>query len=248
MNSRPKVVFLHGVGTDASSWALQLRHFSNTCECIAWDLPGYGGTASWDYETLADLPDYLAQSVGGFDLEPVHWVGHSLGGMLAQEIAFQHPEWVRSLTLVATSPAFGRPDGEWQREFLKQRLAPLQAGKTLADLAEDAISRMSAASANPEGRACALQSMRQVPNAAYEQALRALVAFDRRAHLSEIAAPTLLVAGEQDTNAPAGVMQRMASRIPGARFVTYEETGHLVPLERPERFNQELELFWGGLS
>ncbi len=242
-NGAPQLIFLHGVGTDASSWQLQLDAFSPHYSCLAWNLPGYGGTPPVSYFTLKDLPAVLAADHPELNLEPAHWVGHSLGGMLALEVAAQRPEWVRSLTLVATSPAFGKPDGDWQKQFLEQRLAPLRAGKTLRELAPEALARMLGPHPDPAGRAQALRSMQQVPQTPYVQALHALTYFDQRALLGQLTVPTLLISGGHDQNAPARVMQRMADAIPHARYTCFEEAGHLIPLEAPQRFNDELHQF-----
>ena len=244
---RSKLIFLHGIGTDASSWQLQLEHFATAYSCHAWNLPGYGGTPQRPYTHLSELPELLATAHPDLEQEPAHWVGHSLGGMLALELVAQRPEWVRSLTLVATSPAFGKAEGTWQQRFLEERLAPLRAGQTLKDLAPQALARMLGPQPDPIGKALALRSMGQVPEEPYTQALLALTRFDQRALLSQITVPTLLLAGAHDTNAPAPVMQRMAGKIPHARFVCLEDVGHLIPLEAPQRFNQELQHFLEAL-
>jgi pimeloyl-ACP methyl ester carboxylesterase len=73
--------------------------------------------------------------------------------------------------------------------------------------------------------------------------MRCLVTFDRRDALAAIAVPTLLVAGERDTNAPAAMMERMAAKIPGARFAVISGAGHLANLERPQTFIAVLSEF-----
>ena len=85
--------------------------------------------------------------------------------------------------------------------------------------------------------------MSRVPAATYRSAIECLVTFDARAYLAEIAVPTLVVAGGADRNAPAPMMERMAAKIPGARYVEIEGAGHLANLERPDRFNEILMSF-----
>ena len=65
-----------------------------------------------------------------------------------------------------------------------------------------------------------------------------IVGFDRREALGRIAVPTLVLAGARDTNAPAPMMEKMASKIPGARYVCLAGAGHLANLEQPAAFNE----------
>ena len=164
-------------------------------------------------------------------------VGHSMGGMVAQEVVARRPELVSKLVLCGTSPAFGKPDGDWQREFIAQRTAPLDAGGSMAELAEVLVPQMVGPGSLPEGVRLATHCMSLVPPATYRRALEALVTFDRRANLPNIAAPTLVVAGEHDRNAPAAVMKKMADAIPRNTFIEMRGIGHLQNLEAPDEFD-----------
>ena len=231
------LLFLHGVGGDSASWAPQIAAFSPRFRAIAWDMPGYGGSPAPDRMTFPALADALGGLLDRLALERVHLVGHSMGGMVAQEFAAARPERVASLVLSATSPAFGRPDGDFQTRFVEARLAPLDDGKTMADLADETVATMLGPDADAEGAAIARRSMAAVPEATYRAAIACLVAFDRRDALAGYRMPVLVLAGETDTNAPAPMMEKMAGRIPGAEYVCIEGTGHLGNLENPAAFN-----------
>src|SRR4029077_19007511 len=137
------------------------------------------------------LADAVAALLDSSGIARVHLVGHSLGGMIAQEFAVRHPGSLASLTLSGTTAAFGRPDGDFQRNFIRQRLAPLEAGQAMADLA----ARLVGPAPDREGMAIALSSMSGVPPETYRAALECVVDFDRRDALPLIAVPTLLIAG-----------------------------------------------------
>ncbi len=164
-------------------------------------------------------------------------LGHSMGGMVAQEVVARRPDLVNRLILCGTSPSFGKPDGDWQRDFIASRTAPLDAGQTMAELAATLVPRMIGPGSLPEGVALATHCMAQVHPATYRRALQALVSFDRRANLADIHVPTLLVAGEHDHNAPPSVMQKMAEQIARGRYVEMRGIGHLQNLEAPEEFD-----------
>lgn len=239
----PAVVFLHGIGADAESWLPELETLADRCRAIAWDMPGYGGSPALPEMTFPALADALRDLLDKLDIGRAHLVGHSIGGMVALEFAATFPERVASLTLYATSPAFGRPDGNWQRDFLEARLAPLDAGKRMADLAPSIVESLVGGAPDPKGIARATAAMSRVPEAAYRAAMQCLVTFDRRDALPGVSVPTLVLAGEKDDNAPAAMMERMAAKILGANFQVIPGAGHLAHFEQPEAFRAALDAF-----
>ncbi len=95
----------------------------------------------------------------------------------------------------------------------------------------------------PAGRALAIDCMGAVPAATYRASVLCLVDFDERANLGQIGVPVLALAGEHDRNAPAAMMERMAAKIPGARYVCLPGVGHLPNLESPRRFDHAILAF-----
>jgi 3-oxoadipate enol-lactonase len=237
------VVFLHGVGGDATCWEPQLAHFGRRFQAIAWDMPGYGGSALPASMTFPALADGLARLLDALAIGAAHLVGHSMGGMVALEMMAAHTARCRSLTLVATSPVFGSADGSFQREFLARRLMPLDQGKTMAELAPTLVADMLGDAPDAAGVARATAAMARVDTATYRASLICLTSFDRRALLGTIATPTFVIAGERDKTAPPAGMERMAARIPGARYGCIAGAGHLLTFEQPDAFNRLLEDF-----
>ena len=129
------VIFLHGVGGDGHSWDFQLENFADKYRAIAWDMPGYGRSPIINPMTFKGLGDSLISLMDALNIESAHVVGHSMGGMVAQQAIADAPDRFKSMILSATSPAFGRPDGNFQKEFVVARLKPLNDGLTMADLA-----------------------------------------------------------------------------------------------------------------
>lgn len=238
------LVFMHGVGADAQSWSPQLDHFAaHGCRAIAWNLPGYGGTPLLPELTFPAISTALLALLDELGVERADLVGHSYGGMVAQDFVATHAQRLRTLTLSGTSPAFGRADGEWQQKFVKERLAPIEDGKSMADLAPGIIKSLAGRAPNPMGMAIAKQAIAQVPTQTFAAGIRLLVTFDRREALADIRTPTLVLAGEQDTNAPADMMQRMAGKIRKAEYVCLPGIGHLGNLENPGAYNAALDRF-----
>jgi pimeloyl-ACP methyl ester carboxylesterase len=170
-------------------------------------------------------------------------VGHSMGGMVAQELMARDPAGVDGLVLTCTSASFGKADGGWQAQFLAERLAPLDAGVGMAGMADKLVPGLVSPSASPEARAQARAVMGRVPEATYRAALQAIAGFDRREALAAIRVPTLLLAAEHDRTASPEVMQRMAARIAGSEFVCLPNAGHIANVEAPAAFNAAILTF-----
>ena len=244
----PALIFLHGVGSGASSWEFQLEEFSTRYLTVAWNAPGYGGSVPSEIFTFPSLLDVLLASLEELQIKSAHFVGHSFGGMLLQELVQKTPERVKSMVLYATSPAFGKTDANWQKDYLQNRLEPLQNGKTLVELAPDIIRSMTGVDPDPIGMELAMKSVEGVSTEAYIQALKCIMGFDRRDNLPKLNQPVLVLAAEKDPNAKPMMMERMASKIPEARFACIPKVGHLAHLENQESFHQVLNEFFMSIE
>jgi 3-oxoadipate enol-lactonase len=255
------LVLLHGIGGAARAFAPTLPGFKQRgLTAIGWDQPGYGGTASIEPYEFSALARELAHWLDAQRIDQATLVGHSMGGMIALEFYAAFPQRVRAMVLGLTSPAFGGAAGDFQKQFVQSRIAPLDAGRTMRDIAlglvpnmlgrgsRAGLRRLPTKDGKPgawiiddeskivPGARFALEIMSAVPPATYRLAINALAQFDRRALLPTIAVPTLCLAGEDDTTAAPSVVQKMAAKIPGARFEVMPGIGHLGPVESPESF------------
>jgi 3-oxoadipate enol-lactonase len=237
------LVFLHGIGGAARCWRGQIAAFSDRYHAMAWDMPGYGGSASLpdvSIATLADALEDFLQAIGG--RRPV-LVGHSIGGMIVQQWLAKHPRAAVAVVLAQTSPAFGKPEGDWQKQFIEARFGPLDRGETMASLAPALVKELVGDNPDARGMEIARECMASVPEASYRSVVLALLGFDQRKALGHISVPTLVLSGSKDKNAPAPMMAKMATYIQGATYVELDGAGHLVNLERPGDFNAALDRF-----
>src|SRR5262245_8416355 len=115
------VLFLHGVGGDATCWSAQLEHVGKRRRAIAWDMPGYGRSPLLAEMTFPALAEAVASLLDALGVPAAHIVGHSMGGMVALELAAGAPGRCLSLALIGTSAVFGSADGSFQRAFLAER-------------------------------------------------------------------------------------------------------------------------------
>lgn len=235
------LLFLHGVGGSSAAWDRQLPYFAaRGYRARAWNQPGYGGAALVEPYDLEQIAAALVREIGG---APAILVGHSMGGFIAQEAYARFPECVRALVLCFTSAAFGGAGSDFARQFIAARIDPLDAGKSMPEVAARVIPAMRGARSAPDGVALAQRLMGAVPAQTYREAVRLLTTFDRKDHLGRIHVPTLVLAGSDDRVAPAAVMERMARKIPGAEYVLLEGCGHLGPMDQPDPFNAALAGF-----
>lgn len=238
------VFLLHGVGGGRQAWAHNQPVFAAAgYRTVAWDMPGYGESSPLSGCTNAMLADALKQLIVHIGAKRHVLVGHSMGGMIAQEVAAAYPDLVHGLVLYSTSPAFGKADGDWQQQFLQSRFAPLDQGLGMEGLAEKIVPAMFAPDADPARLAEATALMRRVPAGSYRAALSAIVSFNRLAELASIRVPTLCLTGERDLNAPPAVVEKMASRIAGAHYECLPGAGHIANIEQPSLFNSAVLAF-----
>ena len=250
-DSERVAVLLHGVGGSRESWSDALSGTGSALAeaglcVVAVDLPGYGDSPTlerYDIESMASKVLDTLWSLPRHCAARIALVGHSMGGMVAQELVASAPGEVDALALIATSPAFGRPGGVWQSEYLAQRLGPLDAGHGMASIAPGLCKGMASANAVHDAVARAALLMMAVPEATYRSALHAIVGFDRRIALADLMMPVLCLAGADDRSAPPKVMEQMASRIAHAEYCCLEGVGHLAHMEAPQRVNPVLVSF-----
>src|SRR5258705_8647778 len=241
--SLPPLLFLHGIGGAARAWRGQLDFFKHRYRNIAWDMPGYGGSAPLPTVSVAALAEALQDFLQQVSATKPILVGHSIGGMIVQQVLATNQSMASAVVLAQTSPAFGKPDGDWQKAFIKARLGRLDRGETLASLAPSLVKELVGDDPDAGGMELARDCMASVPEATYRATMLALMGFDLRSALKDIAAPTLVLSGSRDKNAPAPMMAKMASYIPSATYVELEGVGHLANLERPGAFNAALDTF-----
>jgi 3-oxoadipate enol-lactonase len=243
----PALVFLHGIGGAARGWRNQLEFFSDRCRTIAWDMPGYGGSAPLPTVSIPALAGALGDFLAAAGATKPVIVGHSIGGMIVQQLLASRPSIASAVVLAQTSPAFGSAEGDWQKQFIEARLGPLDRGATMASLAPTLVKDLVGDDPDPHGVELARDCMAAVREESYRASMMSMLGFDQRRALKEISVPTLLLSGSKDKNAPAPMMAKMATYVPGSTYVELEGVGHLVNLERPGEFNSVISDFLSAM-
>ena len=115
----PVLLFLHGIGGNCHSFDWQLPAFADRWRATAWDMPGYGESAPLDEMNFEDLAHAVARLLDHLKAPTATLVGHSMGGMVAQEFMVHYPGRTSAVVLSGTSPSFGKPGGDFQEWVLR---------------------------------------------------------------------------------------------------------------------------------
>jgi pimeloyl-ACP methyl ester carboxylesterase len=235
----PRLVLLHGLGSSADDWALQLPEFAARYTVITVDLRGHGRSlprAGARALTVAQMADDVAALLAELGGPPAYVVGLSLGGCTAQLLAARHPGTVRALVLCNTFARL-RPAGLRGAAQLARR-AWLFVTAPMPVVAEYVAAGLFP---KPEHHALKTEAALRIgrnPKGPYLAAMRAVVAFDSRAVLAGIRCPTLVLAGDSDLTVPMAAGRALARAIPGASFAVIADSGHASPYDQTEAFNR----------
>lgn len=246
IGSGTPIVFLHGLGSSAADWALQVPAFAAHHQVLTLDLRGHGGSTFNGGLTIEQMAQDVAALLHERALGPAHVVGLSMGGCVALALGIYHAEKMRSLTLVNTFAKY--QTAGWaglKRGF--QRLWLLQTRPVEVMAAYVARGLFPHPEQKPLYEA-AIASLSRNPKPVYRAAIAAILKFDVTRQLSAIRLPTLVVLGERDQTVPRAAGERLAREIPNARRWLVPNSGHATPMDQAELFNETVLGFLGELD
>lgn len=244
------VVFVHGIGGNASNWHRQLEALTDGYHAVALDLRGYGN--SDDYAGALDFGDFsddLVRLLDHLGEARAHLCGLSLGGRVALDFHDRHPERVASLILVDTFPGYDASFTAAGRErFVRARRQPLLEGKEPADIAANVAASLVSPHAAPEVVQQLVESMSRLHKDSYLKTIEAMTMYLPVTDVSRIQVPVQIIVGADDRLTPPAVSRQMAEAIADARLLVLENTGHLSNLESPAAFDACLRRFLDEVS
>jgi 3-oxoadipate enol-lactonase len=185
---------------------------------------------------MPELAGDAAALVRALGVAPVHVVGLSLGGLIAFQLAVDHPTLVRSLSIVNSGPAVvPRTAGERFRLGLRVVLGPARLGRIIAK-------RLFPRPDQEPYRRELVASMASHDRRAYDLLMRAIVGWSVSDRLDAVRSPVLAVSGDRDYT-PVARKEKYVRRLHDARLVVIPESGHATPLDQPAPFNASLLQF-----
>ncbi len=238
------VVFLHAMVTSRLGWDPQMLALSDSYRCIAWDMPGFGGSVALPADAgiddvLTGLIGFVTQTLG---LKQAHFVGLSVGGMILQQLAARHPDLVQSITLLDCSPRFGFGGDSDSAPFLAWVRAELDASGQAA-FGQAMIRAIVGPGASELVIQSAIAAMARATPAGLDLAARLIAAHDAVDLLPLITCPALVMAGANDGETPPAYAREIARLIPNGNLSVIPQAGHIANLEAPEAVTARLRVF-----
>lgn len=239
----PPLVLVHGYFGGAGHWAAEIAHFRDRYDVIAVNLAGFGDSAHLTApESIAGHAALVWEALDGVGIGPIALLGHSMGGMVVQEMTAQAPARVEKLILYGTGPVGNLPGRFEPIETSRQRLKTDGLEATLRRIAATWLVK----GGDSIGYAPCIAEGLKATNQAALAALTAWEGWSGVDALPAIAAPTLVIRGEHDRSYPFAQAQALLDGIAKTRLEILSECGHAAHLENPALFHAALDNFLEG--
>lgn len=238
---RPSLLFIHGAGANSAAWWQQFEAFSQRRHCIAYDLAGFGASnPAAGTDLRAEMVTAAAEVMAAAGAHQAHLVCQSLGGWTGLRLALDRPELVASLVLSCTMAGIAHAPGlaAFQQAFAKMD----ERGPASLGLGEE----FEAAHPLKASLYRQLGAVNPQQDPALAQRLFAPDFLIPPSQLTQIAAPTLILAGSDDRIWPPESLEGLSAHFANARFTVIARSGHSPYFERPAQFNQALADFFGS--
>lgn len=226
--SKPVVLLSNPLGASLEVWDPVMAGLSSVFRVVRYDSPGHGGSSLRDDMDIGALTDVAIEVLDAADADRAHFVGLSLGGMIAISAAAAHPSRVMTASIVCSSAHFE------DKLLWSSRAAEARAGG-LDGLAGPSLDRWFTTEW-VESQADAAEAARRLflgtTPEGYARTAEAIGRMDLRDALSMVWCPALVVAGRSDPSTPPPMLRAIAE---GVRDATYREIdgAHWLPVERP---------------
>lgn len=240
------LVLIHGLGSSGRDWELQVPEFSKHFKVITYDVRGFGHSnkAPGPYNALK-FSDDLRGLLDGLKIKSAHFLGISMGGMIAFQFAVDNPERVKSLVVVNSWVDFNPRNFKerlklWRRTVLFRLFSMRKIGEVLSKqlfiYPNQGIFRQKMVE-------------RWVDNhkPTYMAVMRGIVGWSIADRVNEVTCPTLVVAADNDYTS-LDDKEDYTTQLPNAELVVIEDSRHAVSMEKYEEFNQVVMKFLGKIS
>ena len=228
----PPLVLLHCLGVDHRFWDFAAP-LADRFTLLRYDLPGHGETpVPKEPYRIADLSQQLADILRGRGVARARIAGISLGGLIAQHFAANHPESVEKLVLIDTTPRYtDELRAMWVERAATARTAGV--GAMVPGLLKIWFSDACLAE-DPPGVRYVRATLETASGEGYALACEALGAADLRAEARKIKAPTLVMCGENDIPSFLESARWLAANIAGAKLAWLPGARHASVIECPD--------------
>jgi pimeloyl-ACP methyl ester carboxylesterase len=219
----PAIVLTHGLAATGATWAAQVEELSSSFQVVTWDLRGHGRSPNPPEDCrLPDLANDLRLVLDAASIDRAVVLGHSAGGVVAMQFAFDHPNRCAGLVLVGTASECNAKSNEFYESLatiaIERGMPPVRRRLGLG------------AEPNPP----------EVDPQTFAKVARVMASLHHQpltSRLNEIRCPTLIIVGEKDFLGAGGSVI-MSRNIAGSELHIVPERGHGIFLEDPRGFNE----------
>jgi pimeloyl-ACP methyl ester carboxylesterase len=231
------VVLQHGFLGGSGYWTLQMEYLDPLFDIISPDLPGFAGSAHVPPpDGVEGFAGALLELLDELGVERFTLVGHSMGGMVAAQLALDHPERLERLVLYGTA-ATGRLSGRF--ETFEESIQRLEQDGIEATAERIAATWFLRGRQSPFYGMC-LDAGRGASLEAAIACMRAIPCWDVSARLGEITVPTLVIGADRDRSITPSQLLQLWAGIKDAELCVAPGSAHNVHLEKPDLFNRVL--------
>jgi pimeloyl-ACP methyl ester carboxylesterase len=241
------VLFLHAFPLNAGMWQSQLETTPPGWRMLAPDYRGFGQSSpsQANATTMNDLAGDAIDLLDRLEVSEAVVVGCSMGGYVAFEMLASAPNYLKGLMLVDTRATPDTPEGRTARQAMLEAVDREGSEAVAREMTPKLLGETSKRE-RPDLVAHVHHVISATNPAAIKMAIRAMMERkDMTPSLASIHAPTVVVAGGEDSLIPATAIQQMHGGINAAKLETIDRAGHLPNLEQPDRFNAVLHRFLG---
>lgn len=231
VKSELSMILIAGAGGRHLDWPKELRH-NRMVNTLSVDMPGHFKLQGDPCKTIEEMADVIFGLVEDQQLTKVIIVGHSMGGLIAQEIGIRQPQWLDSLILVGTAPVM-----PVHPIILDNIYTDLD--KTADFITKYAWSGKGYGLITGAVRKAVMENRPETLHADFT----ACSQYDARERLGEITATTLVIGGQRDKFTPMKQSEFMVEHIPEAKLHVMRAAGHYMAQEQPLQLTRAISSF-----
>lgn len=238
--SGPALVLVHGYLGGSAQWAVEIARFADHFDVIAPDLPGFGAAADRPpCRSIAELAAAVTGLLDDLGVERFTLLGHSMGGMIAQQAAAASPGRIERLVLYGTGPLGLMPDRFEPIDVSRERLKAEGVARTIRRIGATWFS----SDREPRGLDMLVRIGARASEAAALAGLDAMQGWDGRGALSSLSMPALVLWGDGDRSYRWPQVEALWKGLPNARLAVIPGVSHAAHLEKPALFHALLTDF-----
>lgn len=244
------LILINGLAFPMDLWFAQIQELSKDFRVIALDNRGIGRSDKPDEEySIALMASDAAGLLKALGIEKTNVAGLSMGGFIAQEMALSYPDMVDRLILVGTGMG-GSRSAKLSKPFWEKVAAEI-AGKTPEQAYRIDMTLMTApgfVEKHPDilDQSVCIRMKNPQPLYAFLRQFAAASVFDINHLAQKISRPVLIILADQDPIFPIPLAEDYKKALPRAKMIIYENCGHAIPLEKPDRLSRDIREFLVG--